>query len=187
MFLRSIILLCVVCGGASAQVHNFETPGNLEPTVQLDCLTVEGVGPEITPADLATGVRACVAANEYDLAARMLLLLQVRAVFDSKRVTDRSAHGAGQALSIELGNSWKRREQRKLQAALESFGGTGSAAHGEFCAVLVTQPAPSYVPTYMIAHGMRAIIAPTENVLVENFDSDAAWRTVLVEYLKCRA
>ena len=56
----------------------------------------------------------------------------------------------------------------------------------EICNELSRIGAPQYYPSYMIQHGMNAIIgSDTEDALVKNFDSDAAWKESLDGYLHC--
>ena len=45
---------------------------------------------------------------------------------------------------------------------------------------------PKYYPTYMVQHGMQAIINEKKGEeLIERFDSEESWKAALTTYLHC--
>lgn len=169
---------------AGAQVTNYETPGNLAVTQNPGCIAIEAAGPELTPPDLHAGALSCVADKRWEAAADLFLLGLVRAAFDTRRVSDETAHQAVPALALQFNKALKPRAVRKLEAAFEGFGGTESEQHVAFCATFAEMAPPSYEPAYMIAHGMDAVMG-RKTVRVTPFDPETAWAETLTGYLKC--
>ncbi len=178
-------LLGVVGTTAVAQVTNYDAPGNLEATVDPGCIAVADAGLALSPPDLGLGVIACGQAGDWDRAVPLFVLMQLRAVYDARRVADASAHGAGQVLSMQVNAALPATGEAGMGAAFERFGPTGGAAHGAFCAQVRAAGVPAHDPSWMIMHGMAAFTGIEGDGLVPGFDAQAAWDDVLTGYLKC--
>lgn len=168
-----------------AQVTNESAPGNLAPTQNPGCIAVADADPTLSPADLSMSVLDCVAKDEFDKAFELVLLLRLRATFDKKRVTDISAHQAGQVLVMQIGQRMTAEENSAYEKVGPVFGGTGSPRHAAFCALMKEAGPPAHDPSYMVNHGMRAFTDPNVSVLLEGFDPEQAWNDILSDFLKC--
>ena len=174
-----------LASGLAAQVTNRQTIGNLKATQNPGCIEAAKAEQSLTPPDLLLGAKACVSKSEYDRAVRLVILLQLRAVYDSKRVTDKSARQAVQVLNITFADALSAREKKRFQAAYARFGGSGSQAHTAFCKMAQAGGPPEYTPTYMIQHGMGAFMGKSGNGLYADFRPKAEWQKLLRNYLKC--
>ena len=183
--MRLFVAVMMVAGGAMAQVQRFETPGNLAPTRDPGCLTMTEVSPDETPANLALGIMRCVGEGRFGAAVESIILMQLFAVYDARRVADKSAHQAGQVLMMNIYSGLSEKQQKSLQEAVEAFGDTGGAKHTALCAQMAGQGPPRYHPAYMIQHGMAAFTGLEGDGLVPGFDAGLAWSDVLASYLKC--
>jgi len=164
---------------------NYSTAGNLRPTQNPGCILMADAGQALTPADLALGIQECFAAQDMDTAAGMIILLLARTAYDSRRVSDRTAHQAGAMLLQTLGSALSEPEQLALRTALASVASYGSPGHLLVCETLNTLGYPDYYPAYMIQHGMNAFSNPEAVGLVEDFDPDAAWDWALTSFMHC--
>ncbi|MFC2968823.1 hypothetical protein [Acidimangrovimonas pyrenivorans] len=178
-------MLALAGSGASAQITTHETPGNLAPTRNPGCISVAQADKALTPADLTLGAYDCVQKADYDKAAALVILLQLRAAYDTRRVADVSAHDAGQVLFLSLHDALTTRQQTQLKQAFSRFGGTGSSNHQAFCKRMKAVGPPDYYPAYMIQHGLGAFLPQKNKPLVSNFKPRAAWSEVLTGYMKC--
>ena len=149
MWIRMILpVFLMVPFMAFAQVLNIETPGNLAPTHKVGCVDLAGAKAEYSPADLALGVLACAKRGDYDKAVDLFIVMQLRAVYDSKRVKDKSAHQAGQVITMQIRETLGPRKMQKLEAALKVFGGNGSPRHQALCREMKRMGPPDYHPAY---------------------------------------
>ena len=183
--LISCLAIVLLTTPVQAQITNYQAPGNLAPTRDPGCIKTGQAGNDLTPADLAMGVLACVDKGHYVKAASLTVLMNLRAYFDAKRVTDKSAHQAAAVLMMNLFGALSERERSALDSALSALGGDEGAWHMSFCSEQKSRPAPDYYPAYMIQHGMGAVLRPNEPALLDTFDADGTWDEVLRTYLKC--
>jgi len=180
--LASLVLLPFV---AAAQVTNVESEGNLAPTHDVQCVTIKEAKNQFTPADLAVAVVRCGKQKQYDKAIELFILMQLRSVYDTKRVEDRTAHQAGQVLALQIRNALGKSRMDKIAAANDRFGGNGSPRHNAFCAEVKRTGPPNYHPTYMIQHGMSAFTGRKGNGIVKGFRPQKVWSDLLANYMKC--
>ena len=190
--LRVILVVAFLATPAVAQITNYTTDGNLEPTYKLKCMSVDELKPQYSPADISLSVLDCYRKRKDDTAIELIYVLKSRAAFDAERVTDKTAHGAGTVLvhnvAAKAGSGWDRR----ITKALERFGDFGSPRHKALCQKMQASGPPTHSPRYMVQHGMNAVkesLAPGSGskkpALVSNFNAKAAWREVLRNYVKC--
>ncbi|WP_074647382.1 hypothetical protein [Celeribacter baekdonensis] len=170
---------------AEAQVVQYETEGNLAATHKMTCVGFAEAGPDLSPADLALGARDCFRKKRGEDMAGLFLLLKVRGYFDTKRVKDRTAHQAVTVIAMNLESKLGQRYARMLQDELAAFFVDGSSKKIEFCTSLRASPPPSYIPSYMIQHGMDVVLGKPGTGLVDGFSAKAAWRDVIETYVKC--
>lgn len=180
-----IIVLSITPLLAQAQVTNFETPGNLEPTRNPGCIAIGDADNQLTPADIALGARDCIVNGEAMRGFELIVLMGLRGACDARRVEDRSAHQATAVLQMQLFDSLNVLQKNALTRAQESFGGNGSEKHVAFFQAMRAAGPPDYHPDYMIQHGMGAFGEGSGNGLVEGFDPDETWADLLETYMKC--
>ena len=162
-----------------------EAPGNLESTQDIGCAPISDLKNSYTPPDLYNGMVECINQDNYTFAVYLFALAGTYSFFDSLRVVDTTAHDAH---SVLLGESLGSLDSSKKDALMNELQNTlgNSDKLPEICNELTRIGAPQYYPSYMIQHGMNAIInSSTEDALVKNFDSDTAWKTALDGYLHC--
>lgn len=170
---------------ATGQTKNFESEGNLARTHDVMCIAVQDAKVQYTPADLAMAIVRCGKKKEFDKAVELLVLMQLRAAYDAKRVEDKSAHQAGAVLAMQIRAELGQSRMEKIMAAFGRIGGDGSPRHKAICAEVKRAGPPDYHPAYMIQHGMSAFIGRKGNGLVKGFQSKKVWRDLLANYLKC--
>lgn len=173
-----------VSGPKTAQITNYEAPGNLQARTDLGCLKSEALRNTYTAADLYKSNVACVKQSDLESAVYSSALAGVYARYDSMRVADASAHQAQTVLRMNVANSLTEEERKLFMARLSAVAGDRSSL-ATLCGRIRVIGPPNYRPTYMIQHGMGAFIGGSGNGLVADFDSAAAWEKSLDTYLHC--
>ncbi|KRG72131.1 hypothetical protein ABB29_00985 [Pseudoxanthomonas dokdonensis] len=169
---------------STPSVVNHQANGNLESKHPLGCIGLGEVKNDYTPADLYKGVAACVNNGDMDKAAGLFSIAGAYGIFDTLRVTDRTAHQAVTVLKLENLGSLPKEEIESFQAAMTSIS-EDSARMQVLCQQIRQIGAPSYVPRYMIQHGMSAFTSKGGDELDPSFDKTVAWDKTLESYLHC--
>jgi len=172
----------------SGAVTNVSVEGQLAPTRKLDCIAPADVTSDETPPDIHTAVRSCIAGGDFDRAAELFAMAGAFGAFDGQRVADASSRDAPQVLAYMLSGGLSPEQRTDLAKSIARLG-TAPALRREVCAAAAKVGAPTYVPTYMIRHGLNAITNPasTSDPLVPDFDAKATWTRVRTGYLSCAA
>jgi len=139
-----------------------------------------------TAADVAAGALHCVKKKRYDDAAALVLIASAFIDFDTRRVVDKSAHAARQALFSKTFDGQPPEKMQDMFLAIEALS-PDSPRHGEICQHMEAIGPPSYFSMYMIAYGMKVFIEPEAPHLIEPFDAASAWITSLSEFTNCAA
>lgn len=177
-------LLLSACNSTQkSNVANYEVAGNLESPKPAGCVSVGELSNKQNPVDIFTGLNVCLSNQDFSKAAEMYLAAMSYGFFDTKRVSDITAHQAISVLRMNLFSTQPKDVLDKLQDALVKLTDDNTA----ICESLTKLGAPAYRPTYMIQHGMGAFTGQSNNKsgLVENFDSEAAWKDALPTIAKC--
>lgn len=132
----------MTASGASAQVTNLESPGNLAQSVDPGCVTMTTADAQLSPPDLALGVLACGREGNWDAAAEMYILLLLRSDFDARRVADSTAHQAGEVLTLQLHDSQSEADQASLGDAIRRLADPAPAQRDILCQALLASSAP---------------------------------------------
>lgn len=167
----------------ATEVVNIQTPGNLEVTNRLSCISVDEVKPSHSPADLFYGISQCLDKSEYEKAAVLYSIAFAYGKYDTLRVTDKSAHQALSVMKFNLMNAKKEHIDKFQTALTDKF-----KDRAKLCQELQGIHPPTYFPRYMIQHGIQALTEATQpnNGLNENFNAQDAWEMgVKKGYLKC--
>ena len=166
-----------------ARVVHFEHSQNLAATNPLGCVDANEVAPQSTAADIASGAKACLEAEDYDRLLPLVMMASAYARYDTLRVTDETAHAALSALFADRFAEASDAQVERLMEAGDAFNADADR-HGKVCAVLTSLGPPDYRPDYMIAHGMQAFLDDSDEPPVREIDREAAWRTAL-EFVNC--
>lgn len=186
---RKIAILMAVFTTMSAchaaprsQVIDYQAEGNLESPRPAGCVQVNELSNEQNPVDIFAGLDRCLAQERYSNAAELYLAGMAYGYFDTRRVSDKSAHQAISVLRMNLFASQPGKALDKMQAALGKLYSDNRAT----CENLSMLGAPAYKPTYMIQHGIAAFTGhSTKDGLVENFDPESAWKEALSTIARC--
>lgn len=165
-------------------IQNFTAPGNLESNYDLGCIQLKDAKPIYNPVDLFKASKACITARRYDDAVRLIALGGAYGRFDMRRVSDPTARQAVTVARMEIFDGIPEENRQKFNAALAGLM-NDAATKAAFCAEVSRIGPPSYVPRYMIQHGMGAFFGGTKDGIVDNFDSKSAWAETFSSYLKC--
>ena len=167
----------------NSQVTNYESKGNLAATNPLVCVSPTSVGPESTAADIAAGGKDCAESSKYNEAAELIMIASAYAYFDTQRVTDKTAHGALNALFAKEFGSLPEAQKNELFSSIDALD-NNLPRKSEICSYLISAPPPSYFPNYMIAHGMGAFTGSSKEPLIKGFNASEAWSKSLA-FVKC--
>ena len=133
--------------------------GNLESFNPIEkCVGIDGVSTQNTPADILPASILCVNQDDYEKAVKLSYLARVYAFYDMKRVSDGSAHQAIFMLEEQTFSSLSENNIQKIQSAFQLFSDPNSKKSQELCSELKMLGPPEYHPTYMIQHGLGAIM-----------------------------
>ena len=178
----SALLLSACNSTSKSNLTNYEAAGNLESPKPAGCVSVSELSNKQNPVEIFTGLNACLTKENYSNAAELYFAGMSYGFFDTKRVSDKTAHQAISVLRMNLFGAQSQDVLDKLYAALTNI----SSDNAEICQSLTDLGAPAYKPTYMIQHGMGAFTGQsTKDGLVENFDSEAAWKDALSTIANC--
>jgi hypothetical protein len=186
-FLTLAVLTLFLCAGSGswAQVTNYTTEGNLEPTHNIGCAEPSKITNEHTPADLYLGLGQCLEEGNLEGGVLLFALAGVYGRYDTLRVSDRSAHQATTVLRMTYLDSADESTRTKFGEILkETLGSPDGLA--SICSQVRRIGAPAYSPRYMIQHGMGVITGnSTKDGLVVDFEPESAWEKSLDTYLHC--
>ncbi|WP_198387126.1 hypothetical protein [Shewanella marisflavi] len=180
--IMAVISLSACNSIPQSNISNYNAKGNLESPKPSGCVAVNQLSNQQNPVDIFTGLNTCITDGNYSQAAELYFAGMSYGYFDTKRVSDKTAHQAISVLRMNVFGAQPKEVMDKLQVALEKISSDNSA----ICKSLADLGAPSYKPTYMIQHGMGAFTGQsTKDGLVENFDSGVAWQDTLTTIAKC--
>lgn len=176
-------LFLSACNSTSnSNVSNYEADRNLESPKPAGCVPVSELSNKQNPVDIFTGLNACLVKEDFSSAAELYLAGMSYGFFDTKRVSDKTAHQAVSVLRMDIFGAQPQDVLDKLQTALTGLISNNTA----ICQSLTALGAPAYKPTYMIQHGMGAFTGKsTKDGLVESFDAEAAWKDALSTIPEC--
>ncbi|NSX53235.1 hypothetical protein [Parasulfitobacter algicola] len=181
----AFVVFLLSCSISFSEIILHETPGDLSPTRDLECIALSDITSDLTPPDLGLGVQDCMKQGRFDDAVELYIVMQLFARYDTQRVADISARQASHVLSIETSASQGEVAQKELGRAFTRFGKTGSPRHSAVCNHVGSLAPPSYHPSYMIKHGLAFIQGKPRKDFVPGFNASATWSDVLESYLKC--
>lgn len=81
-----------------------QAAGQLSPTHELGCLSLDQIKPIYTGADLYHAIRECLDKDEFDPAAQLFALAGAYGRFDIQRITDKTVSGGLTILMMDVGD-----------------------------------------------------------------------------------
>ena len=178
----SALLLTACNSTPQSTVTNYEADENLASSQQIECVPVTELSNTNNPVDIFGGLNSCLSQQDYSNAAQLYFAGMSYGFFDTKRVSDKTAHQAISVLRMNVFGAQSQDTLASFQAALENV----TSDNSDTCQRLAELGPPAYKPTYMIQHGMAAFTGQTtKDGLVENFDSNTVWQDTLNTVLKC--
>lgn len=179
------IAIAVLSISASTFAANYEVPGNLQAENDLGCAPVKSLRNTYTPVDLYQSNVECVQRGDYEAAVYSNALAGLYARYDSMRVADSSAHQAQSVLLNKYVGSLDEKQKKVFMETISAMV-ADPKKFSLLCDAFRKIGAPQYKPTYMIQHGMSAVLGKvSEDGLVANFDSATAWERSLDSFLHC--
>jgi hypothetical protein len=186
------LIMCAVVGlsgiaggGAWAQVTSYETEGNLEVTHDIGCVDSGELKNVYSAADLYKGLAKCINDEAYERGVLLFAMAGVYGRYDTLRVADQTAHQATTVLGMTYLQPLDEARRLAFQAKMKEILGTPDGLE-RVCSELRKIGAPAYFPSYMIQHGMGAVLGDTsKGLLIDGFDSESAWKKSLDSYLHC--
>ncbi len=155
--------------------------------IVIDCPSLASIKNSDNPVELYAGMRACINAEQYETAIVLFGLAGVYGRFDMERVQDTSAHQAVVILrrgALDTSDLARKNEfQRRAGEVYDN-----ESARNQLCAQIENVGPPTYIPRYMLAHGLAAKINPAKTERSQNpqFDPVRSWLRVKSSYLKCQ-
>jgi hypothetical protein len=184
----ALLPLAVQAQDQQAGVVNLQAAGDLAATQTLSCLPMSQVKNSYTPPDLYTGVQQCITDKAYDKAAPMFMLARLYTLYDIDRVSDQTVGDADTVLRMKLFSPLDETQKQAWGEAMNKFT-KDPASMAQLCKQAQQIGHPTYVPTYLIKHGMGAFTsgASPDKALKTGFDGDASWSQLVAKALRCPA
>jgi hypothetical protein len=180
-----LVLACAAPGpGDGAAVTSYEAAGNLESANPLPCVGSASVTPQHTPADLYPASAACAREARYAEAVELYAFAYAYALYDTRRVSDATAHQAVNALQATNLVALPDDQKRAFLAYFQRSAEPGSPTIVKICSELRRVGPPQYEPSYMIQHGVGAVLGE-KNQVPPDFDPDQAWLEVMRDKMRC--
>lgn len=165
-------------------VTNYETPGNLESTHALGCISPDQILSTYTPADLYPAVAACIINNRTEDGIYLYVVAGAYSRYDALRVTDESAHDAPMLLRLRSFRPVGLERMKQFGDRVVSFL-QDDTKHLALCYKLLHLGPPRYLPRYMTQHGMGAFLDPKASNQLKDIDPASSWLTLMKDYTKC--
>jgi Ankyrin repeats (3 copies)/Domain of unknown function (DUF4124)/Ankyrin repeat len=142
-----------------------------------------------TPLELYASLTDCLHNSRDDDAVDLFILAGMDSAFDSVRVSDKTAGQARQILIMALFQSMPANEHDHFNTAMKELT-DHPLRHALLCHQVKNVGPPTYFPSYMVNHGMGAVMGALSNQapaapLVPNFDATATWKELQANYLNC--
>ncbi|MBV8633050.1 MAG: hypothetical protein JO002_01035 [Burkholderiaceae bacterium] len=186
MKLHTLLLASILAAGATACLA--------DPAIA--CVKADALQSQLTPAELYPAVASCIRDSDVPSAVLLAALGNAYAAYDAQRVSDQTATSAGNVLQRAAMSTLSDDQKRQLAMGVITTM-RDPAQQAALCQNLRRIGPPSYVPTYMINHGMAAVgtaltkTAGGDSVpnsgLKPQFDGTDTWQQVLQGYMHCPA
>lgn len=160
--------------------------GNLEVTKPLSCVDIDTLSSSHTPADIFTGVSACIKKNDIYKAVRLYALALTYGHYDKLRMVDKTSRGAISVLQFKTFSLANKELKEKIKAEIkrQSSANSNSKDFKTLCEGIKKLGKPNYYPKYMVRHGMSAFTGKASGILPD-FNEEESWHKSIHGFLKC--
>jgi hypothetical protein len=165
-------------------VTNYETPGNLESTHALGCISPDQILDTYTPADLYPAAATCIINNRTEDGIYLYVVAGAYSRYDTLRVPDKTAHDAPMVLRLRSFQPVGHERMKQFDDQAVSFL-DDDTNHVSICMKLLHLGPPRYFPRYMTQHGMGAFLNPKTSNHLQDIDPAGSWLTVMKDYTHC--
>lgn len=155
-----------------------------QPLAAEECQSLDTLNDQQTARQLASEVRKCVFAEQYEDAVRIFFAYSNFILYDVQRVWDQSAHVVVPELNEFALIGYSYDQTNALKAVIDRMRDPESEFLSETCRAIAKAGPPAYRPTYMIRRG-EAPRRSDEDWATQDFDSNIAWRKTLIDVNKC--
>ncbi len=179
-----IMLCCQLCAISLALADSQDTgatPGALEATMPLGCVTLDAVTPEHTPADVMPGAIRCIESGEYDRSVSLYQMVLGYGLYDIERVSDVSAHAAVSKLMDYFFEPMSNEQKATWFKTYDRHVLPGGPEKVTFCKTFQSLGPPTYHPHYMIKFGLDAMQPWSDPSIKPDFDSRSVWIDTVVK------
>lgn len=154
--------------------------------IHLDrCVDIARLDNRYLPTGLFLGAAQCVHEGRITEAVEMYALGGIYGRFDTKRVSDKSAHQAVSLALMMTVNALAPEEGNAFKKAISDAKGNPQRI-ATICRKIERLGPPSYYPLYMTSHGISNFTGDQQRqALVEGFDARVTWDELLDSYLHC--
>lgn len=149
------------------------------------CIKADHVKNTYSPYILYQSIPKCMLEGDADSAAFLWSMVKIYGRYDMLRVTDETAKAAIDYLEMRLMQQDLDKDKAKRLAEAVN----ASIDIDELCAQVRRIGAPDYHPSYMIEHGIEAMMEEirVHDGLIPNYSREANWKKITNQYMKCTA
>jgi len=186
----SIVSISLMLVGSMAHTKNVSHPLNLKKTHEVNCITPNQLQPKYTPADLHGAIIKCIKKKKLEEARFLFMAYSFYGGFDRRRITDRSAAGAISSLNFMFSEELSKRKLNQFFEFLNELRLQDELLQ-EICDKIEEVGWPTYVPYYMLGHGLRSFKTSGDQVtylskaelkeLISKKDGASVWKQTLTE------
>ncbi|AWF80959.1 hypothetical protein BTJ40_09130 [Microbulbifer sp. A4B17] len=181
--LSSILALAFLVCAHGAKSSNYVARDSQNAAPPIGCISATSVKATHTPTDITAAAKKCADESKFDEAAELLMVASAFAYFDTQRVSDKTGHNVLRVIFNKEFGPLPDQERAKLFSSINSLD-KGGARKLEVCTYLRSSEPPSYIPSYMISHGLRKFTGATEEPLIKDFNANESWYKAMV-FIKC--
>jgi ankyrin repeat protein len=153
------------------------------------CVRLDQSDNSHTPMDLYASLMDCMHNNRDADAVGLFVLAGMDSAFDAVRVSDKTAGQARQILIMGLFQTMPANEHQHFETAMKELA-DHPQGHAVLCEQVKKIGPPQYYPSYMVNHGMGAVMGALSNQappppLRSDFNAAATWTELQTMYLNC--
>ena len=162
------------------KITSYHVEGSLGKSYELPCISMNEAKSSYTPPDLYSSSAKCVLDGRDKDSAQIFALAGAYAIYDSFRVSDRTAKGARTVLIMNNFNPIEQAKKKGYQAVIHKLTDPSTPESKEFCSNIQAIGKPNYHPQYMILHGMDAVMNRIQgDGLIKGYNAKENWAKVL--------
>lgn len=151
----------------------------------IECMDKTKVDSNISPVELWKSIGQCINTERYEAGVYLYAVAGAYGRFDGMRVADKTAQQATKILPMATFGMFSGEKVEAFQNHIKRTLGDDRIRIA-LCAEIAALPPPSYVPTYMLNHGMAAFTSDSQaSPYAVPFNPNEAWPIAVRDYLLC--